>query len=296
MHRFMRAIGFSTEGTRENRKRLLSYVVTSADESRVVSAKEGHLLVEYRKYFGDRIGIIVRGTFEPGESGAEEYFVDYSVPFLKAVAISSTDKVTFESFADKLEYVGICEDYRLGMPLIFYLQNMNELLSQTEPVQDRAIDVFHVSLSALSVKGSIMMPIEKSESDEQLMKKRKRERDELYRRAKTGDESAIENITIEDMDTYSIVKKKSKQEDVFSLVDSYFMPVGIECDQYSILGEIKDVNESINQITGEEVVILDIVANDIFFDVCINRKDLAGEPEIGRRFKGDVWMQGTVAF
>lgn len=296
MHRFMRAIGFSTEGTRENRKRLLSYVVTSADESRVVSAKEGHLLVEYRKYFGDRIGIIVRGTFEPGESGAEEYFVDYSVPFLKAVAISSTDKVTFESFADKLEYVGICDDYRLGMPLIFYLQNMNELLSQTEPVQDRAIDVFHVSLSALSVKGSIMMPIEKSESDEQLMKKRKRERDELYRRAKTGDESAIENITIEDMDTYSIVKKKSKEEDVFSLVDSYFMPVGIECDQYSILGEIKDVNESINQITGEEVVILDIVANDIFFDVCINRKDLVGEPEIGRRFKGDVWMQGTVAF
>jgi len=296
MHRFMRAIGFSTEGTRENRKRLLSYVVTSADESRVVSAKEGHLLVEYRKYFGDRIGIIVRGTFEPGESGAEEYFVDYSVPFLKAVAISSTDRVTFESFADKLEYVGICDDYRLGMPLIFYLQNMNELLSQTEPVQDRAIDVFHVSLSALSVKGSIMMPIEKSESDEQLMKKRKRERDELYRRAKTGDESAIENITIEDMDTYSIVKKKSKEEDVFSLVDSYFMPVGIECDQYSILGEIKDVNESINQITGEEVVILDIVANDIFFDVCINRKDLVGEPEIGRRFKGDVWMQGTVAF
>lgn len=296
MHRFMRAIGFSIEGTRENRKRLLSYVVTSADESRVVSAKEGHLLVEYRKYFGDRIGIIVRGTFEPGESGAEEYFVDYSVPFLKAVAISSTDKVTFDSFADKLEYVGICDDYRLGMPLIFYLQNMNELLSQTEPVQDRAIDVFHVSLSALSVKGSIMMPIEKSESDEQLMKKRKRERDELYRRAKTGDESAIENITIEDMDTYSIVKKKSKQEDVFSLVDSYFMPVGIECDQYSILGEIKDVNESINQITGEEVVILDIVANDIFFDVCINRKDLVGEPEIGRRFKGDVWMQGTVAF
>ena len=141
-----------------------------------------------------------------------------------------------------------------------------------------------------------MMPIEKSESEEQLMKKRKRERDELYRRAKTGDESAIENITIEDMDTYSIVKKKSKEEDVFSLVDSYFMPVGIECDQYSILGEIKDVNESINQITGEEVVILDIVANDIFFDVCINRKDLVGEPEIGRRFKGDVWMQGTVAF
>ena len=296
MHRYMRAIGFSKEGTRENRKRLLSYVVTSADESRVISAKEGHLLVEYRKYFGEKIGLMVRGTFEPGASGEEEFYIDYSVPFLKATAISSTDKISFECFAEKLAYVGICDDFRLGMPLIFYLQNMNEMLSQPEPVEDRVIDVFHLSLSALSVKGSIMMPIEKSHFDEQRMKKRKREREELYRRAKTGDESAIENITIEDMDTYSIVKKKSKEEDVFTLVDSYFMPVGIECYQYSVLGEIKDVNESINTITGEEVVILDIVANDVFFDVCINRADLEGEPEIGRRFKGEVWLQGTVAF
>lgn len=296
MHRFMRAIGFSVEGTRENRKRLLSYVVTSADESRVVSAKEGHLLVEYRKYFGDKIGLMVRGTFEPGESGTDEFFIDYAVPFLKATAISATDKITFDCFAEKLCYVGICDDYRLGMPLIFYLQNMNELLSQAEPVEDRAIDVFHLSLSALSVRGSIMLPIEKSESDERMMRKKKREREDLYRRAKIGEEAAIENITIEDMDTYSIVKKKSKEEDVYSLVDTYFMPVGIECDQYSILGEIKDVNESINRITGEDVVILDVVVNDIFFDVCINRKDLEGEPEIGRRFKGDIWLQGTVEF
>jgi hypothetical protein len=37
-----------------------------------------------------------------------------------------------------------------------------------------------------------------------------------------------------------------------------------------------------------------IECNDIFFDVCINEKDLMGQPAIGRRFKGNVWMQGTV--
>ena len=36
--------------------------------------------------------------------------------------------------------------------------------------------------------------------------------------------------------------------------------------------------------------------NDVEFDVCINAKDLLGLPEVGRRFKGNIWMQGTVEF
>jgi hypothetical protein len=37
-----------------------------------------------------------------------------------------------------------------------------------------------------------------------------------------------------------------------------------------------------------------IECNDIQFDVCINEKDLMGQPEIGRRFKGNIWMQGNI--
>ena len=296
MHEYMRAIGFSGGITREKFKKLVSLVVRDSDESRVVSGGEGILRIEYRKFFGDKIGLIVRGTFEAAESGEDEFFIDYTVPFLKATAISSTEKITFERYAEKECYAGICDDYRLGMPLIFYLQNMNEYLSQSEPVEQRAIDIFHLSLSALSTNGAIMMPIEKNKEEEELMKKRRRKREDFIRKARLGDESAVENMTIEDMDTYSLVQKQSKTEDVFSLVDTYFMPIGIECDHYSILGEIKDYSESINKLTGEEIVILDVVANDMFFDVCINRKDLKGEPEIGRRFKGEIWMQGEVTF
>ena len=35
---------------------------------------------------------------------------------------------------------------------------------------------------------------------------------------------------------------------------------------------------------------------DAVFRVCINEKDLLGVPAIGRRFKGNVWMQGEVEF
>ena len=36
--------------------------------------------------------------------------------------------------------------------------------------------------------------------------------------------------------------------------------------------------------------------NEIAFDVCINQKDLMGEPEVGRRFKGNIWMQGFINY
>ena len=80
------------------------------------------------------------------------------------------------------------------------------------------------------------------------------------------------------------------------MVDSFFMPYGIECDQYSIMGEIMDCSSFRNTYTGEEVFQITIDCNDMQFDVCINTNDLLGEPAIGRRFKGVIWLQGELHF
>jgi len=39
-----------------------------------------------------------------------------------------------------------------------------------------------------------------------------------------GDETAIESLTIEDIDTYSKISRRIRREDVFTIVDSCFMP------------------------------------------------------------------------
>ena len=98
------------------------------------------------------------------------------------------------------------------------------------------------------------------------------------------------------MDTYTAISKKIQNEDVFSLVDTYFMPYGVECDQYSILGEILDCNKVENRMTSEQIYQMTISCNDLVFDICINEEDLYGEPQIGRRFKGSIWMQGYINF
>ena len=140
------------------------------------------------------------------------------------------------------------------------------------------------------------MPINKNEQQKEKSKKASSERKQLLAQARMGNEEAIESLTLEDMDTYTTISRKIHKEDVFSLVDTYFMPYGVECDQYSILGEIIDVREEVNRITGEQLVIMSLECNELTFDVCINRKDLYGEPAVGRRFKGVIWLQGYINF
>ena len=98
------------------------------------------------------------------------------------------------------------------------------------------------------------------------------------------------------MDTYTAISKKIQKEDVFSIVDTSFMPYGVECDQYSILAEILECHLMKNKVTQEEVYIMSLNCNDMIFDLCINKEDLYGEPTVGRRFKGVIWMQGHINF
>ena len=74
------------------------------------------------------------------------------------------------------------------------------------------------------------------------------------------------------------------------------MPYGVECDHYSILGEIVDCELLTNSYTKEEVYRMTILCNELTFDVCINKEDLFGEPEVKRRFKGVIWLQGKINF
>ena len=153
-----------------------------------------------------------------------------------------------------------------------------------------------LSLSALSTKGQIMMPIAKTEEEKEVAKKKMGYRNKLINNARKGDETAIESLTLEDMDLYTTLSKKIRKQDVYSLVDSYFMPYGVECDHYSVLGEITETKKVKNRFTDETVHIMRINCNELEFDVAINEVDLLGEPAVGRRFKGNIWMQGAINY
>ena len=51
-----------------------------------------------------------------------------------------------------------------------------------------------------------------------------------------------------------------------------------------------------NKLTGEKLYQMTINCNDLIFDICMNQEDLMGIPEVGRRFKGIIWLQGSLNF
>ena len=153
-----------------------------------------------------------------------------------------------------------------------------------------------IYLAGLSTSGTILLPIKKNEMELQKVKQASTDRIAKITAAREGNEQAIESLTLEDIDTYSTISKKILTEDILTLVDSYFMPYGVECDNYSVLAEIEECNMYHNYITDEEIYVMTLNLNDLKFEICINKNDVLGEPMVGRRFKGTIILQGKVEF
>lgn len=294
MHKYLRAIGFSEYKSQKEIDKLLEQVVHHAQEKNYISLGDDTLIGEVSKDFAEDIGICVRGELEEYED-LDNTASRYYFPYLRSQVISSVEEVVIERHAEKESYAGVCDDIKLGVMLIFYLQNMVESLKLKNSGRLSGIPST-LSLSALSCQGRIMMPIEKHYEEEVKAKKVMTKRNALLAKARQGDEEAIESLTLDDMDTYSAISKRIYSEDIYSIVDTYFMPHGVECDQYSVLGEIKDCKKIENSLTKEKCYVMTICANDLLFDLCINEADLYGEPMVGRRFKGTIWMQGFINY
>lgn len=286
----MRAIGFSKMTNTDMHEKLMD-VIGSATSRNYTSNGENTMLAEFCKDFSERFGIAVVGEFDE----KDKFTYEYCYPYFRGVSVSSEEDISVERHADKESYAGVCDDYRVGVSLIFYLQNMISYVKVKEsgllPIKGT-----NLTLGALSLSGKILFPVDKSEKDIAKSRKEAIKRSKLIAQAKEGNEEAIETLTLDDMDKYSAISRKIRKEDVLSLIDTYFMPYGVECDQYSILAEIIDYSLIKNKETEEEVYIMTLCCNELTFDMCINKIDLYGEPKIGRRFKGTIWMQGNINF
>ena len=289
MHSFLKAVGFSQINTREEMKKIILDVIKNYDEKNVVEDHPDGAFAEFSRTYGNDCGITVCGQYDADN----RFHVEYYFPFFRGSGITTQEPVTVERHADRDAFSGACDDLRIGITLIFYLQNAAEYMKIKK--QD-GINNQPLTLSGLAGEGKILFPVLKDKEAVKVEQETTKNRSSLIAAARNGDEEAMENLTMEEMDTYSMISTRIVNEDVLSIVDSYFMPYGIQCDQYSILGEIRDLHSFHNVVTDEELIQMTVESNNMQFDICINRQDLLGEPEIGRRFKGTVWLQGQLHF
>lgn len=288
MHSFLKAIGYGNLTSYKEEQALMQGAIRDAQEQNVYA--DGDVRVAELSFeVAPGIGIAVRGEYDTdGQFHMEHYF-----PYLKGTTVSTQEEIFISKRVDTDAYTGMCDDFRLGVSLIFYLQNAVDYMKANRRRQRM---VHPVIIAGLAREGKILLPVKQDIRAGKIMNADMTQRSRLIEEAKKGNQEAIESLTLDDIDMYSMVSKRVQKEDIYSIVNTSFIPYGSESDNYTVLGTIENVRLEKNCQTGEEIYILQLCCNLMEFEVCINRRDLFGEPLVGRRFRGIVWMQGYVDF
>ena len=292
MNAFLRAAGFSRIEKKRDEIALRRLVKEMGRKTSVIRKNDEDEMITYRLQITDKIGIQYR-VIRSFETEYEEFLE----PYYLSTEVQSYSPCTIEKRIGGEKYTGIIEDSRVGINIIFYTI-MDELILRGEENEKKTVmeyDRIGVSLTGISTEGKIILPIRRTPRDRQLQAQEKERRLAKLRAADQGDVDAIQQLTLQKMDEMNVVYDRMLSEDLLSIVDNNFMPFGLECDSYAVIGEIQRVEQRVNPYTGEKMYELRVEMCDMPMDILIHEKDLFGEPMVGRRFKGSIWLQGRLA-
>lgn len=289
MHTYLRAIGFSNCKSRQQLEDIYRSTLNNPNRKIMTTISVDTSLLQFEKDFGNNFGLSLVGEYDVnGAISIEHYF-----PYLKGQRFMQFENIAVQKQTDKESYAGVCEDYHLGMTIIFYIINIADY-AKSKWLNYSNRQITKVKFSALSIEGTILLGVHHSKYQISVEAKGRDRRNSLLEAARDGDMDAMEQLTYEEMNTYTSISSRVIKEDMLSIIDTSFMPCGVECDHYMVIGNIHGVEKRINQYTQETIFDLLIEANGLMMNVCINEMDLQGEPKIGRRFRGEIWLQGVI--
>ena len=290
MHRFLRAIGFSNIKSRRDFDPILGKVMDHPDKKRKIQLTPDCTYTEFAMEVGSQIGIVLRGEYD--KKGF--FYMEHYFPYCESRLITSHEDVTVNKRVDTNAFTGMCDDLRLGISVIFYLQNAIDYMELH--CADNTPRKAKLTLSGLSLKGTVILGVYHDVISCQKQNYITQYRNHLISKAKNGDQKAIDDLAIGEISTSSMLRSRIKTEDLYSIVKTSIVPYGSESDHCSVLGIIVNWSVARNALTNEEVYQMLLNCNHLLINVCIHKDDLLGEPEIGRRFKGVIWMQGHSDF
>ena len=195
MHSYLRSIGFRNLKNKNELDLLIKDIIDHPDCKVITEDEEGNVFAELKREFGEFTGIAVRGYYT-----GEVFHAEYYYPYFVGSGISTEERVEIEKRSDREAYAGVCDEMRIGVTLIFYLQNAVEYLQECRTKNGRRMPV-NTTISALSTGGKIILPVYKNENQIKSGEKYTNNRNHLMAAAREGDEEAMESLTLEDIDT-----------------------------------------------------------------------------------------------
>lgn len=319
MNTYLRAIGFSKI---EDTEELNEFFSKNLEEKYLVANVTGgdRIIGQYNIGVTQNAGIAFIGEHPE----REHVLCDYYFPYAMSHTPFAIDECLVRRYRDRDAYLGIVDDAPLGFSLVFYLTN--PVLYNSFVKSGKEYYVKNIYLAGLSIGGVIILPLEDEESDASSADVLSDNYDATNEFDNPDDVSLDEkknnyiNFNSDDikqdminhpLNDKEFAKRKmeqldllldnllvrSQKEDLFSIVHTTISPAdSLECDEYDIIGDIISCTQKVNVWTDEVIWDLKVKALDIIINVFINAEDLVGEPMAGRRFKGQIWLQGEIEF
>ena len=122
MHAYLPAIGFGQIKKKSQLQQLLSSVQNFPDQVQKIRLDEESSLVVYTKEVAPDIGLMICGE----EDMQGSFQMEYYEPYINSNVCSSKAECSIEKESAREAYDGVCDDCRLGLNLIFSVNNFME--------------------------------------------------------------------------------------------------------------------------------------------------------------------------
>ena len=175
MHKFLRTVGFSLYQKKHDIQKLLENLVEQAESSQIWKIQiDGETnLCRVRTEVATDMGIDIYGEMDEFGIIRPEYYI----PFLLSHDISSEADCSIQRHTEKETYAGLLDEFRVGISLIYYLENAMEYRQRN--MEKESTEVIYVNLVGMSVKGKILLPVKKSAKQVEMAKVAFKERTNL---------------------------------------------------------------------------------------------------------------------
>ncbi len=287
MNKYLRSIGFSKIKSLHQMDLLQKEILHSPDHRTISGFSLSSSLVQLDKlYSPGTIGLSVIGEMDSTGS----FSFEHVFPFVTPDAYTFSTDLSVEQRGINTSYSGVIDNVSLS--IIFYIQNIAYIGGQLW--NNRLPKVVNVALSGLSTEGTILLPLMKTQQEQEYDFSQLQMEKRAIQRFRDGDDAIYDKIVLREMGIKEILDNRMYSEDILSIVDHGMIPYGTESDVFTVIGTILTVKDVENSRTREHIYLLDIQCLYYVIRIAINREDLTGEPAPGRRFRGVIWLQGAV--
>ena len=142
MHKYMRTIGFSQYTSRQDLDKLLKKLVKDASKSDILKESDGEIFCELRAQTAPGMGVAIAGRLSQRGIFKQEYYF----PYVESSQVTSTADCSIQRHTERETFAGLLDEYRVGISLIFYMENSMEYrlrLKNSQPVLPK-LSLIHI--------------------------------------------------------------------------------------------------------------------------------------------------------